>query len=187
MDSHHFIFISAAIFLSLTLNFPSKSDATAELSKHPNKLLMQVCNQSAEYGFCMHLMRTKPRILSAKSIRTVANFALAITRKRSIITRNLFNRLSTVAKNPGTREAFKECGDYLNGTVAMLNLNGLEGGTASLDVHYALDNVEYCVNVLRDAKVVSPKISGAIDDWKKYYHVAYATVLILEDETPAGA
>ncbi|KAJ9166828.1 hypothetical protein P3X46_021525 [Hevea brasiliensis] len=183
MDSHSFLLISAVIFLSFSLYFPSKAEATFQFSGHPNKLLTQVCKQSDDFGFCMEVMKSKPRILSATNIRTVANFALAVTRKESLVTRNFFNRLASVAKNPASVEVLKECATYFNETVGMLNLDGLEGGTASLDVHYALDNVQFCENALAGAKVGSGSISAAIGGWKKYFSVAYATVEIIEDET----
>ncbi|OAY23628.1 hypothetical protein MANES_18G093900v8 [Manihot esculenta] len=188
MGPHSFLIISAIIFSSLSLYLPSKAEATLQVSRHPNKLLTEICKQSNDMGFCMALMNSKPQILSATNIRTVANFALAVARKQSIVKRNFFNRLASQAKYPASVEAFKDCAAHFNETVGMLNLDGLEGGTASLDVHYSLDNVQFCENGLARAKVDGGLISATIGDWKKYYSVAYASVEIVEDETetPSG-
>ncbi|KDP36581.1 hypothetical protein JCGZ_08348 [Jatropha curcas] len=182
MGFRFFLFFSYMIFMCLFLNFPSKTEAKTPFSTHQNKLLLEVCKQSEQFKFCMQLLQSKPRISTAKNITTVANYALALTRKKSVITRNFFNRLDGAKKNV----VFEECANYFNETIGMLNLDGLEGGTASLDVHYALDNCEYCENVLDSAKIRSKSISAQINQWKKYYYVAYATVIVLEDETPTG-
>ncbi|KAF2291114.1 hypothetical protein GH714_020174 [Hevea brasiliensis] len=105
----------------------------------------------------------------------------------SVLTRRMGTlTIANAAQNPATGKVLEECATYFNETVGMLNLSGLEGGTATLDVHYALDNVQFCENALGGAKVDSRAISDAIDDWKKYFFVAYATVEIIEDETPSG-
>ncbi|KAF2291113.1 hypothetical protein GH714_020166 [Hevea brasiliensis] len=86
-----------------------------------------------------------------------------------------------VTNDHAKKEAIKECAKYFQETVGMLNLGGLEGDTASLDVHYALDNDQYCESALADAKVHAETISSAIEKWKNFYSVAYAAVVAVEN------
>ncbi|EEF38051.1 conserved hypothetical protein [Ricinus communis] len=191
MDSRNFLFIFATISLYLSPNFPCTANAQAEaalaISISPNKLVTNVCQQTDNFAFCMQVMKSRPQILSAKSVKTVADFALAVARKESIITHNFFSRVAgSTKKNPASKAAFVQCAKYFNETVSMFNLNGLENGEASLDVHYALDNAKYCETALAGAKVHNALITARIRLWKNYFSVAYTTVMILEDKTPSG-
>ncbi|KAJ6762632.1 PLANT INVERTASE/PECTIN METHYLESTERASE INHIBITOR SUPERFAMILY PROTEIN [Salix purpurea] len=57
---------------------------------------------------------------------------------------------------------------------------GLQGGTASLDVHYALDEVDQCQDALSSGNVLIDSATSVIQKWKTVYDAAAATVSALE-------
>ncbi|KAJ6384579.1 hypothetical protein OIU78_027813 [Salix suchowensis] len=65
--------------------------------------------------------------------------------------------------------------------VQFLNLSGLEGGTASLDVHYALDLAEYCRDALSSGRVQIDSATARVQKWTAVYDAAQATVVFLEN------
>ncbi|KAJ9146101.1 hypothetical protein P3X46_028411 [Hevea brasiliensis] len=177
MNSQSFIKVFTTIFLFLLFHFPSQT----ETLKPTTELLSDVCQNSDDKKFCIHSLKSEPRMASVKNLKSLAEIALARARKVSTETSSFFNSLQLSNGDHAKKEAIKECAKYFQETVGMLNLGGLEGDTASLDVHYALDNDQYCESALADAKVHAETISSAIEKWKNFYSVAYAAVVAVEN------
>ncbi|EEF38052.1 conserved hypothetical protein [Ricinus communis] len=151
--------------------------------KNPGELISDICKQSgSDKKFCIQILKSNPQTATASSLKSLAEIALGMARKESVSTSGFFKSLLVRdSNNPAAKASIEECAKYFSEAVGMLNLGGLEGGTASLDVHYALDNAQYCENALANANVHIGSIGPAIQEWKKSYSVAYAAVIAVEN------
>ncbi|KAG6750430.1 hypothetical protein POTOM_044923 [Populus tomentosa] len=172
MGSKNRIMIFAAIFLHLFLHFPSQTEAGAES-------VSEVCKQSQDYQSCVQILTSHPQTPSASGKKAIAEKALALARKESVDTSDFFTGLAH--RNPASKTVLEKCASYFKEAVTFLNLKGLEGGTASLDVHYALDDAESCESALSSGHVHIHSATARILKWKTVYEAAEAAVIALEN------
>ncbi|KDP36580.1 hypothetical protein JCGZ_08347 [Jatropha curcas] len=175
MDSQGIIWVFSTIFLCLLLHFPFEIEATSR-----NELLNDVCHQSPDDKSCIKALKSDPKISRVSNLKGLTNVALGEAREESIATKKFFISLKD-SSDPKVKKALKECAKYFGEAKSMLNLDGLEGDTASLDVHYALDSCEQCENALKEANVHIGAIAPHIKRWKDSYNVAYAAVVATEN------
>ncbi|KAH8507247.1 hypothetical protein H0E87_009671 [Populus deltoides] len=97
----------------------------------------------------------------------------------AIATSNFFTGLANT--NPASKQALVLCATYFKEAVTFLNLKGLEEGSASLDVHYALDQAGYCETALSTGHVHIASATDRIQKWKSVFSAAYAAVITLEN------
>ncbi|XP_011023724.1 PREDICTED: pectinesterase inhibitor-like [Populus euphratica] len=172
MGSKNRFMILSATFLCLSLHFPSQTEAGAEL-------VSKVCKYSQNYQSCVQTLKSDPQTLSAPNGKAIAEKALEIARKESVDASDFFTGL--VGTNPASKTVLEQCASNFKEAVQFLNLSGLEGGTASLDVHYALDEAESCESALSSGHVQIDSASARIQKWKTVYDAAQATVVFLEN------
>jgi pectinesterase inhibitor-like protein len=172
MGSKNRIMIFAAIVLHLFLHFPSQTEAGAEL-------VSKVCKQSQDYQSCVQILTSHPQTLSASEKKAIAEKALALARKESVDTSDFFTGLAHT--HPASKTVLEQCASYFKEAVTFLNLKGLKGGTASLDVHYALDDAESCESALSSGHVHIDSATARIQKWKTVYRAAEAAVIALEN------
>ena len=65
--------------------------------------------------------------------------------------------------------------------VTFLNLDGLAGGTATLDLHYALDKATECKSELSAANVSTKCVAEKLEEWTNFYSIACAAVRAVEN------
>lgn len=179
MASRSYVLIFVTIFLGLILHFPPQAEATKFQS-----LLKNICQQSPDYGFCFRTLSSNPKISSVSNInvKTIAEIALGTARKESINVGVFFDGMVNRKDiNPAFKPALKMCSSYFKEAIGFLNLRGLDGDTASLDVHYGLDSAQSCETALAAARVHIQSIPPKIQNWKNLFSVAYAAVVTLED------
>ncbi|KAJ6883398.1 hypothetical protein NC652_030583 [Populus alba x Populus x berolinensis] len=172
MGSKNRIMIFAAIVMHLFLHFPSQTEAGAES-------VSEVCKQSQDYESCVQILTSHPRTLSASGKKAIAEKDLALARKESVDTSDFFTVLAH--RNPASKTVLERCASYFKEAVTFLNLKGLAGGTASLDVHYALDDAESCETALSSGHVHIHSATARILKWKTVYEAAEAAVVALEN------
>ncbi|KAL9341470.1 hypothetical protein Peur_064795 [Populus x canadensis] len=172
MDSKNRIMIFAAIVLYLFLHFPSQTEAGVELAS-------KVCKHSQNYESCVQTLTSHPQTLAAPNEKAIAEKALEIARKVSVDTGVFFTGLAQT--NPAHKTALEQCATNFKEAVQFLNLLGLQGGTASLDVHYGLDEVNQCQDALTSGHVQIDSATSTIQKWKTVYDAADATVATLEN------
>ncbi|KAJ6694499.1 hypothetical protein OIU85_005205 [Salix viminalis] len=110
--------------------------------------------------------------------QTEAGVELASKQKESGDSSEFFAGLAQ--SNPSSKTALEQCAAHFKEAVLFLNLKGLQGGTASLDVHYALDEVDQCQDALSSGNVLIDSATSVIQKWKTVYDAAAATVSALE-------
>ncbi|KAG5232355.1 hypothetical protein OIU77_003820 [Salix suchowensis] len=171
MDSRNRIVIFAAIVLYLFLHFPSQTEAGVELAS-------KVCKNSQNFESCVQTLTSYPQIVAAPDEKAIAEKALELARKESGDSSEFFAGLAQ--SNPSSKTALEQCAAHFKEAVLFLNLKGLQGGTASLDVHYALDEVDQCQDALSSGNVLIDSATSVIQKWKTVYDAAAATVSALE-------
>ncbi|KAJ6380334.1 hypothetical protein OIU76_016905 [Salix suchowensis] len=117
--------------------------------------------------------------LVAPNGKAIAEKALELARKESVHTSDFFT--GSAHKNPASKPVLQKCASSFKQAVQFLNLSGLEGGTASLDVHYALDLAEYCRDALSSGRVQIDSATARVQKWTTVYDAAQATVVFLEN------
>ncbi|KAH8490814.1 hypothetical protein H0E87_023091 [Populus deltoides] len=117
--------------------------------------------------------------LATPNEKAIAEKALEIARKVSVDTGVFFTGLAQT--NPAHKTALEQCATNFKEAVQFLNLLGLQGGTASLDVHYGLDEVNQCQDALTSGHVQIDSATSTIQKWKTVYDAADATVATLEN------
>ena len=162
-----------AIVLFLFLNFPSRTQASV------GALVSKVCMQSDNYKSCVQILTSHPQTLAAHTLKAMANNGLKMAKKDAIATSNFFTGLANT--NPASKQALVLCATYFKEAVTFLNLKGLEEGSASLDVHYALDQAGYCETALATGHVHIASATDRIQKWKSVFSAAYAAVITLEN------
>ncbi|KAI5566319.1 hypothetical protein POPTR_013G012800v4 [Populus trichocarpa] len=172
MGSKNRVMILAATVLYLSLHFPSQTEAGAEL-------VSKVCKHGQNYESCVQTLTSDPQTLSAPNGKAIAEKALEIARKESVDTSDFFTGLAHT--NPASKSVLQQCASNFKEAVQFLNLSGLEGGTASLDVHYALDDAESCESVMSSGRVQIDSAAARIQKWTTVYDAAQATVVFLEN------
>ncbi|KAJ6757090.1 hypothetical protein OIU74_026357 [Salix koriyanagi] len=118
-------------------------------------------------------------LVKASGKKAIAERALAVARKESVATSGFFAGLAR--RNPASKAVLEKCAADFKEAVQFLNLKGLEGGTASLDVHYALDDAESCESALSSGHVHIQSATARIQKWKTVYSAAEAAVIALEN------
>ncbi|CAK7340608.1 unnamed protein product [Dovyalis caffra] len=151
----------------------------------PTELLSQVCNYAnanTSYASCVKILMAHPKTLLASSLKDIAENALDIARRESTQTSDFFTQLlNSKDLNLAFKAAIDNCASYFKQATIFFNLNGLASGTASLDVHYALDEAKCCQTNLSADHVDIKSAADKIEEWKGFYSIAYAAVTALED------
>ncbi|KAB5556188.1 hypothetical protein DKX38_007097 [Salix brachista] len=135
-------------------------------------LVSKVCMQSDSYKSCVQMLISHPQTSAAHTVKQLAQNALGLARKDAIATSNFFTGLAITI--PESKPALVQCAAYFKEAVIFLNLKGLEEGSASLDVHYALDQAGYCETALSSARVHVASATDRILKWKNVFSAAYA-------------
>ncbi|KAJ9166829.1 hypothetical protein P3X46_021526 [Hevea brasiliensis] len=180
MDSQSFIRVFIPIFLCLFFHcFPCQAEAIVKPTT--DSILSNICQRSNDINLCIQTLKSDSRKPSITDLVNTANIALENAIKESTATTSFFNSLQVSDGDQKKMEAIKDCARLFQETEGMLNLRGLDGDTASLDVHYALDNAVNCENLLTQPNVQIASIPLAIKKWKDSYSVAYAGVVAIEN------
>ncbi|KAJ6775420.1 hypothetical protein OIU79_018562 [Salix purpurea] len=173
MGSKNLPLIFATIVFFLLLNLPSQTQATV------GALVSKVCMQSDSYKSCVQMLISHPQTSAAHTVKQMAQNALELAKKDAIATSNFFTGLASTI--PESKAALVQCAAYFKEAVMFLNLKGLEEGSASLDVHYALDQAGYCETALSSARVHVASATDRIQKWKNVFSAAYAAVVTVEN------
>ncbi|KAJ6305958.1 hypothetical protein OIU78_021316 [Salix suchowensis] len=173
MGSKNLPLIFATIVFFLLLNLPSQTQATV------GALVSKVCMQSDSYKSCVQMLISHPQTSAAHTVKQMAQNALELAKKDAIATSNFFTGLASTI--PESKSALVQCAAYFKEAVIFLNLKGLEEGSASLDVHYALDQAGYCETALSSARVRVASATDRIQKWKNVFSAAYAAVVTVEN------
>ncbi|WCJ43329.1 hypothetical protein M5689_024076 [Euphorbia peplus] len=179
MDPQNYIRVSTILFLSLLLlHSPPRTEAKGK-AKSPNDLIIDVCELSkSNEKFCLDTLRGNPKTATVKDHKGLAEISLEMMRELSTKASQKFRKLSR--KHAATKQVTDECAKYFDETIHMLNLDGLEGGTASLDIHYASDNAQSCQTALTGAGVKIPTIAPTMQKWKNSFTIAISAVTTAE-------
>lgn len=115
----------------------------------------------------------------------MAENAIQLSREESNDTVNFFNNL---ANSKDTNLAFKlvlkNCISNFKEGFMFLNLDGLEGRTATFDMHNAYDKAFAWETDLSANKVAIDLVLARIKKWKDVFSVAMAAAGVLEDSLP---
>ena len=168
----------AAIALFLSLHFPSQTEATI-----PAELASKVCAQSEihSYETCVKFLTANPKSLMVSSAKAVAENALDMARRETTDTSCFFAALLKRKDiNAASKAALESCSSLFKQSVTFISLDGLSGGTASLDLHSALDKATLCKSKLSAAHVSIKSVSDKLEQWGNFYSVASAAVYAVE-------
>jgi pectinesterase inhibitor-like protein len=168
----------AAITLFLFLHFPSQTEATI-----PTELVSKVCAQSEihSYEICVKSLMANPKSLMVTSAKAVAENALDMARRETTATSCFFAALLKRKDiNPASKAAL-ESSSFFEQSVTFFNLDGLSGGTASLDLHSALDKATECKSELSAAHVSIKSVTDKLEEWGNFYSIASAAVNAVEN------
>ncbi|KAJ6775423.1 hypothetical protein OIU79_018565 [Salix purpurea] len=169
----------AAIALFAILHFPSQTEATI-----PTELVSKVCAQTVNlsYETCVKFLMANPKSLMVNNLKAVAENALDMARIETADTSSFFAALLKRKDiNPASKAALENCSSLFKQAVTFLNLNGLSGGTATLDVHSALDKAEECKSELSAANVSIKSVAEKLEEWRSFYSIASAAVRVVEN------
>ncbi|WCJ43331.1 hypothetical protein M5689_024077 [Euphorbia peplus] len=148
---------------------------------NPIDLIMRVCDQEAstKKKQCIETLKANPKTATAKDSKSLAETTVEMSKKQSTEASNF---LKTMLAKPVDKDAINQCIKYFDDSVGMMNLGGLQDGTATLDVHYAYDNVGSCETALAKANVHVPEISAVIQKWREGFEVTMASVTVAEND-----
>ena len=169
----------AAIALFLFLHFPSQTEATI-----PTELVSKVCPQSEirSYEICVKSLMANPKSLMVTSAKAVAENALDRARRETTATSCFFAALLKRKDiNPASKAALESCSSFFEQSVTFFNLDGLSGGTASLDLHSALDKATECKSELSAAHVSIKSVTEKLEEWGNFYSIASEAVYAVEN------
>ncbi|KAB5556191.1 hypothetical protein DKX38_007100 [Salix brachista] len=169
----------AAFALFAFLHFPSQTEATI-----PTELVSKVCVQTVNlsYETCVKFLMANPKSLLVNNVKAVAENALDMARRETDDTSSFFAALLKREDiNPASRAALESCSSLFKQAVTFLNLNGLSGGTATLDVHSALDKATECKSELSAANVSIKSVAEKLEGWRNFYSIASAAVRVVEN------
>ncbi|KAJ6683085.1 PLANT INVERTASE/PECTIN METHYLESTERASE INHIBITOR SUPERFAMILY PROTEIN [Salix koriyanagi] len=169
----------AAIALFSFLHFPSQTEATL-----PTELVSKVCAQTVNlsYEFCFKFLMANPKSLLVNNLKAVAENVLDMARRETDDTSSFFAALLKREDiNPTSRAVLENCSSLFKQAVTFLNLNGLSGGTATLDMHYALDKATECKSKLSAANVSMKSVAEKLEGWRNFYSIASAAVRVVEN------
>ncbi|KAJ8765812.1 hypothetical protein K2173_015653 [Erythroxylum novogranatense] len=170
MESGKRVLIIISIISSSCL-FPSEAGAETHL-----ELVSNTCKQVGDVNSCTNVLKTLPL---STNLQSMAVSALDAAKKQTTSVRDFFNDKSS--KNPQFEKALKVCAEQFEVSIHSFNPMVLEGGTGSLDVHYALDNMKVCEDGLAKSNVHIDEITSKLREWMPYFTAAYATVMAMEN------
>ncbi|KAG5244757.1 pectinesterase inhibitor [Salix suchowensis] len=175
------LFFAAAFALFSFLHFPSQTEATIPT-------VSKVCSQTVNlsYETCVKFLMANPKSLLVNNVKAVAENALDMARREtadtSTDTSSFFAALLERKDiNLASRAALERCSSLFKQAVSFLNLNGLSGGTATLDVHSALDKATECKSELSAANVSIKSVAEKLEEWRNFYSIASASVRVVEN------
>ncbi|KAJ6683086.1 hypothetical protein OIU74_021190 [Salix koriyanagi] len=172
------LFFAAIAFFPF-LHFPSQTEATI-----PTELVSKVCPQTEHlsYETCVKFLMANPKSLLVNNVKAVAENALDMARRETADTSSFFAALLEREDiNPASRAALENCSSLFKQAVTFLNLNGLSGGTATLDMHYALDKATECKSKLSAANVSIKSVAEKLEGWRNFYSISSAAVRVVEN------
>ncbi|KAJ6354169.1 hypothetical protein OIU76_003085 [Salix suchowensis] len=171
------LFFAAAFALFSFLHFPSQTEATIPT-------VSKVCSQTVNlsYETCVKFLMANPKSLLVNIVKAVAENALDMARRETADTSSFFAALLKREDiNPASRAALENCSSLFKQAVTFLNLNELSGGTATLDMHYALDKATECKSKLSAANVSIKSVAEKLEGWRNFYSIASAAVRVVEN------
>jgi pectinesterase inhibitor-like protein len=177
------VLIFAAVFLCLFLHFPSQTEAMSRAKSL--KIMAQICKQTENIEVCLQVLLSRPQALFRYDLMAMAENAMQLSRKESNDTVNFFNNLANSKDtNPAFKLVLKNCISNFKEGFMFLNLDGLEGRTATFDMHNAYDKAFACETDLSANKIAIDLVLARIKKWKDVFSVAMAAAGVLEDSLP---
>ncbi|KAJ4833896.1 hypothetical protein Tsubulata_049035 [Turnera subulata] len=144
--------------------------------------IQDYCKHTKLFALCDRVMTAAAQRKKTADVTSLTQAALFIAKRESTRMEDFFSKLTP--RYPQFAEPLKECANFFKESTIFLNLRGMNGGTASLDVHYALDDASQCETALANAKASIPEVTTHIQKWKNLFEIAYSGVMALE--TAAG-
>lgn len=179
-SSRNRVLIFAAIFLCLFFHFPSQTVAMSRAKSL--EITAKICKRTGNIKVCLQVLLSRPQALFRYDLMAMAENAIQLSRKQSNDTVNFFNNLaSSKDTNPALKLVLKSCISNFKEGFTFLNLSGLEGRTATFDMHNAYDKATACETDLSANKVAIELVAARIKKWKDVFSVAMATAGVLED------
>ncbi|KAF9689073.1 hypothetical protein SADUNF_Sadunf01G0053800 [Salix dunnii] len=149
------------------------------------EITAQICKRTGNIKVCLQVLLSRPQALFRYDLMAMAENAIQLSRKESNDTVDFFNNLaSSKDTNPALKLVLKSCVSNFKEGFMFLNLSGLEGRTATFDMHNAYDNAIACETDLSANKVATDLVAARIKKWKDVFSVAMATAGVLEDSLP---
>ncbi|CAK7335973.1 unnamed protein product [Dovyalis caffra] len=182
-SSRNRVLIFTAIFFCLFLHFPSQTEAMS--GSKSLKIMARICKRTENIKLCLQTLLSRPQALLHYDLMGMAENAIQLTRKESNDTVNFFiNLASSKDTNPAFKPALNNCISSFKEGLMFLNLDGLEGQTATFDIHNAYDKSNACEKGLSANKVAIDLVPARIKKWKDVFSVAMAATGVLEDSLP---
>ncbi|KAK4800486.1 hypothetical protein SAY86_020973 [Trapa natans] len=175
--------ILLGIAVSLVLSSPAATATATE-----TKLVREVCQNTSlmKYKDCVEALNDF-RTGNITDIRALAFLSLDLARANSSEAVGFVRGLSVYAPSE-LGSVLKSCYDnllysHMNFHVAVGDLM-VDPMTANYDTFVAMDGVNYCRNVMKEAKVSIPEVEKRCDNVEVFVHLCYTTTGMVGETSP---